>query len=613
MEEFLYLEADEEITSVIDKLKGLESKSVGLVAPKGSMIAQSLVSLKLLQKEANKQSKQIAIVTSDEVGRNLAAQVGLDVYADVKSTKPLDISSDPGSLSKEPIEIDIRDEGKGEPRKSKSEGVKETSQTEPVEEEKLPKDFTIHRYDEKEDVEDINAATQEIEAEEESIEPEKSETVASVVPEHIGKSENEFVKRPVGDLKDYSKRQEIEDSRPIRYQDIKQEKTRDRKVIKAKPYVLGILGIIVLASLVLLADLLFAKLTVNLKVEADSIDKTVEVKVEKDRPKSDLDAGIIPGIQVVKEKDVEASIDSTGEKDLGEKAKGIIAFKNESGTDEKILAGSSVRSSSSVEFTLDSEVTVPKASLNSDGDKVLGQASGAITAKEPGTQGNMAASTTYAVVGKSKISASGATTGGVTRKVKIVTKSDIERGKRELQNKNSDALIEEAKSDKTKVFLDDAGSIELSDYQASKNVNDEADKFVAKGKLRYTTLVFSSDDLKEASIKQVEKTLDQEKGLVTTDSDKISPSIKENQINIGALLLNSQVLSHVGPKIDMKQQAMSWRMKPIKKIKEIAGAIQGVELGSIDLSPQWALPVAPIINKNIKINVEYSPKTDSSN
>jgi len=107
-----------------------------------------------------------------------------------------------------------------------------------------------------------------------------------------------------------------------------------------------------------------------------------------------------------------------------------------------------------VEFTLDSEVTVPKASLNSNGDKVLGQASGAITAKDPGSQGNMNASTTYAIIGKSKITASGSTSGGITKKVKIVTKNDIERGKKELQNKNADSLVKDVESDKTKTFLD---------------------------------------------------------------------------------------------------------------------------------------------------------------
>lgn len=597
MEEFLYLEADEEITSVIDKLKGLESKSVGLVAPKGSMIAQSLVSLKLLKKEAKKFNKVIALVTSDEVGRNLAAQVGLDVYADVKSPKPLLILPQQGEAKEDPIEIDMREKEATQTKDGK--GVKKETEDSSEDQTPLPKDFTIHRYDEKEG-EDL---AQETEGDGVPSESAAGETGA---PEE--KNAETFVKRPVGDLKDYSKQQEIEDSRPVRYEDVKSAKLPKKRGVKG--LVIGVAVIVALIIVVLLSDLVFAKLTVNLKVKADPIDKTVEVKVEKDRPKVDLEAGIVPGSQITKEKDVETDINATGEKDLGEKAKGIISFKNESGVDEKIDAGTSLKSSSSVEFTLDSEITIPKASLNSAGDKQLGQASGAITAKEPGTQGNMSASVTYAIVGKSKITASGTTSGGITKKIKVVTKNDIERGKRELQNKNSDALVEEAKSDKTKVFLDEAGSVELTGYQSSKSANDEADKFVAKGKLRYTTLAFSSSDLKDVSIKQVEKTLDSEKGLVSTETDKITPSLKENQVNIGALIISSRVESHVGPKIDMKGQTMSWRAKPIKSIKQIVSGVKGVEVGSIDLSPKWALPVAPIINKNIKINVEYSPNSN---
>lgn len=607
MEEFLYLEADEEITSVIDKLKGLESKSVGLVAPKGSMIAQSLVSLKLLQKEAKKQSKQIAIVTSDEVGRNLAAQVGLDVYADVKSTKPLEISSDPGSLSKEPIEIDMRDDESDKSKKSESKSEKESQEEGPIEEEKLPKDFTIHRYDEEKPAEPEGEGSAE-HSESVGLAQHSEKEGGIGAGNHSGEG---FVKRPVGDRVNYEDRHELENSRPIRYQDVKREMQKDKKPFRAKPYVLAGLGVLGVGIAVLFADLLFAKLTVNLKIDAEPITQTVEIKVEKERPKADFDAGLIPGVQIVKEKDVETDVESSGEKNIGEKAKGIITFKNEAGVDEVIASGSSVKSSSAVEFVLDSEVIIPKASLNSAGDKVLGQASGAITAKEPGSQGNMPSSTTYAIIGKSKISASGSTAGGVTKKVKVVTKADIERGKRELQNRNSDSLVQESKADKTKMFLDDAGNIELSDYQTTKNIDDEADKFVAKGKLRYTTLAFSFDDLKEASVKQVEKTLDSAKGLVTTESDEISPLVKDNQMNIGLMVLSSEVKSHVGPKIDMKQKAMSWRMKPIKRIKDSISEIDGVELGDIELAPKWALPIAPIINKNIKINVEYSPKTDS--
>jgi len=59
----IYIEPDEEITSVIDKLTSAASAQVILVVPKEATILQGLVNLKLLKMEAKKLSKEIAIVT----------------------------------------------------------------------------------------------------------------------------------------------------------------------------------------------------------------------------------------------------------------------------------------------------------------------------------------------------------------------------------------------------------------------------------------------------------------------------------------------------------------------------------------------------------------------
>ena len=84
MDRVIYLEPGEEITSVLDKLKNAPEKSIILVIPKGSVILQSLVNLKLLSKRAAELEKEIALVTSDKTGRNLASLVGFSVYSDLK-------------------------------------------------------------------------------------------------------------------------------------------------------------------------------------------------------------------------------------------------------------------------------------------------------------------------------------------------------------------------------------------------------------------------------------------------------------------------------------------------------------------------------------------------
>src|SRR3989338_3524858 len=89
MDELLYLEPDEEITSVIDKLKNLSGESVALVLPKNASLAASVVNLKLLKREAARLKKTVAIVTQDKVGTSLAGQVGIPVYAAVGDEEPV--------------------------------------------------------------------------------------------------------------------------------------------------------------------------------------------------------------------------------------------------------------------------------------------------------------------------------------------------------------------------------------------------------------------------------------------------------------------------------------------------------------------------------------------
>lgn len=107
MDEILYLEPDEEITSVIDKIKNAKAMSLGLVVSREATILQSVVNLRLLSREAAALGKEIAIVTTDRIGRNLAAQVGLQVYSSIKEEKPAFTPSPPLPQTDEVIEIDL--------------------------------------------------------------------------------------------------------------------------------------------------------------------------------------------------------------------------------------------------------------------------------------------------------------------------------------------------------------------------------------------------------------------------------------------------------------------------------------------------------------------------
>jgi hypothetical protein len=82
--EVIYVDLDDEVTMVFERIKRSRHKQVILVIPMRAMILQSLVSLKILRFKAEGIGKQILIVTKDEAGRNLAAEAGLSASEKVK-------------------------------------------------------------------------------------------------------------------------------------------------------------------------------------------------------------------------------------------------------------------------------------------------------------------------------------------------------------------------------------------------------------------------------------------------------------------------------------------------------------------------------------------------
>lgn len=77
MPQTFYIENDEEIISVISRLRRSSDEENYFVFPKRALVLQSIVNLRLLQREAEKISKKIIIVTQDETGETLAKRAGL--------------------------------------------------------------------------------------------------------------------------------------------------------------------------------------------------------------------------------------------------------------------------------------------------------------------------------------------------------------------------------------------------------------------------------------------------------------------------------------------------------------------------------------------------------
>lgn len=78
MPQTFYIEADEEIISVIGRLRKSSTEENIFVFPKRALVLQSIVNLRLFQREAQKLGKKIIVVSQDEVGRMLAEKAGVE-------------------------------------------------------------------------------------------------------------------------------------------------------------------------------------------------------------------------------------------------------------------------------------------------------------------------------------------------------------------------------------------------------------------------------------------------------------------------------------------------------------------------------------------------------
>src|SRR5580693_8910099 len=83
----IYIDIDDEITGIIDKLRNSKGKVVALVLPKRATVFQSVVNMKLLKRAADAEKKNAVLITSEAGLLPLAGIAGVHV-AKTLTSKP---------------------------------------------------------------------------------------------------------------------------------------------------------------------------------------------------------------------------------------------------------------------------------------------------------------------------------------------------------------------------------------------------------------------------------------------------------------------------------------------------------------------------------------------
>jgi hypothetical protein len=552
-ESALYLEADEDITSAIDKLTRSNSKTVQIVVPKRSTMLQSIINLKLLKKAAAGGGKDLVLVTSDRIAVELAGRVGLAVAPSLGAKAVVAEIEKPGRLDKdeEVIEAD-------EPEPPPAE--------EPPTAPKPPRKPLLSRRP----VSEPPA-------------PAPDSDAAAIAP---GAPDGQ--KKPKIKVPNYRK-------------------------LQRRAMWLGSAAVLVVGYFVFMYFGTKAGITLFVNGSKVAIDTTFAV----DTAGGHVGSGVIAGQVVTVSKDLSGPFTPTGQKDEGTKASGQMTISNcYDANPHKLVTGTRFVAPDGNLFRSTDDVTVPGGSGSFFGCDSPGTATVNVESDQNGDKYNEA-SASYTMPGlpaaeqsgkNAIIAKGGQMSGGSSKVVTVVTQADVDTAKAALLTKDKDNsardLAGHMPSGYTPISASQAANVTVT--QPSPAVGSEGTSGTLQLKVTYTVLVVKQTDYKDL----VEV---QEKKQIGSDNDIYDNGIGAAQVTAsdkdssGRATFHFTTEAYGGKKLNRVDLAKQLAGKRFGDATDLAQGLPGVSKAEINLWPAWASNL-PTRTSNIKISIKVSDK-----
>lgn len=555
MDEIIYLELDEEITSVIDKIKNAENSSIGLVVPRNATLLQSVVNLRLIGKEAKNLGKEIAIITSDKIGRNLATQVGLPVYNSIRDERPILKNSQINEIDRdEVIEIKPTPVPSIQPEKPVPNGEK----------------LHIHHFQDDRPI----------------VRWKPTQNTASN-PVEVKNKKEEIVSKPI-------------------IVDREKERRMDRK---AKKIVWPIVGILVVL-LGFAAFLLLPKSNVQVFVKSDDLDKTLPIVFSSSVTTPDLTQNYFPGSLVAVSKEESQKFPTTGKKNSGGKATASATFYN--GLDSlahRYLAGTKLIASGKT-FVTKTDITIPAATLQNM-LPVPGTVTVQIEAENAGEDYNIKAQK-FVIVGipanqQKGIYAQTTTDakGGFTKVLQVVSKEDYENAQKLLLDSLTSGLDQDLKAKTVGLsIIDKSQVVSEPEVTSSAAVDAEATDFEIKVKLTKQVMAYNYNKFFTFLTAALEQQVPAGKMVAIPSADAISFTIDKQSYDKGELETSVKVVAKIATKIDPDQIKTGVLGKTNGKAISFISSQPGVERVNISFNPNWLKRVSDL-SRNVEVKINY--------
>jgi len=345
----------------------------------------------------------------------------------------------------------------------------------------------------------------------------------------------------------------------------------------------------------------FHKLTLTLYPETKLIEKEM---VFSGTLKKEAAFDKLPIATKEQELNLSSSRKTTGEKEIGQRAKGeVVIFNSDLNASYTLPKETVLISENGLKFVLEEEVKVASASGDASNLKPS-TAKGKVSAFAIGSEYNLGAGSKFIIEGKSKnIIAKNETpfSGGTKNKIKTVSKDDLE----ELRKK----IKEEAKTkwptvDKDKKIIFDLTEAELKEEEFSKELGEEAEEVTLNTKVHQRFYLYDESQLKNRLVFYLQKELPKEfKIKKETIKANLLKAKKEEK---GELSLYFKINGKAAREILV--EALKKELVFVSKEKMADILKDKYKIGRYDfrLSPGLLIfEKTPLFGKNIEVKISY--------
>ena len=593
MHQTFYIDVDEEVNSVISRIRKSNEKYNILVIAHGALLMQSAVSLKLIKREADALEKKVMIITKDELAAAIAKKIGFPVR---KSLEEVNDNKNVSAPRREIAPIN---------REVERSNIKEK---EPVE--------SMEIIDKKNRL--VNLGSDSFMSTGGMIK--KPEVEENLKNSSLKKeSSNDVLSR-----NNFSNRASLGAVSSDSFENLFLEPTepatiKNKENLSAGNALKFLWIFIIFIGILLLAMGAYFYLP-SAQVTVFPLKKTENISLKLDvseNPSSGSSANTI-GLktQVIEDEAVLSNtFDATGQKgDSNQKAKGVITIYNEfSETSQVLVATTRFLSNDNKLFRLLETVTVPGMTIK-DGKTEAGKIEADIVADEAGSDFNIkeATFTIPGLVGSAKhdkfyAKLTQETKGGGNSgsDLKAVSKSDIENAKFKTENQLKSQLKESVKNKLglENQLLDNAISYEVLDFSVFPEEGAVTENFEYQVRIKVKTLAFSSKEMDEKIVNFINSSVSQknvpmelssfEKNYGNADIDFAKKTIKMD------VSVNGKLVS----KIDKDKISSGLAGKKKEDMSEIIGTYPEVSKAEAIVSPNFISNSFPKYPSKINIEI----------